>query len=90
MNSDIEFIRGILENVKTHRIDLSEYVCEGELEVYLDGAGEVNRTWTASMYEDVNLEDPCTYTDADDDIEIIMCALQDELAKWFNFKNEKK
>ena len=90
MNSDIEFIRGILENVKTHRIDLSEYVCEGELEVWLDHNGEVNRTWTSSAWEDVNLEDPSPYMDAYDDIEIIMNAIQDEVAKWFNFKNEKK
>lgn len=90
MNNNIEFIRGILQNVDTKCINLSEYVTEGDLEVWLDGAGEVNRTWTASMYEDVNLEDPCTYMDAEDDIELIMCAIQDEVAKWFNLKNKKK
>ena len=90
MNHDIEFIRGILSHVDSGRIDLSEYVCEGEFEVWLDDNGEVNRTHTASVWEDVNLEDPYPYMDADDDIEIIMNAIQDEVAKWFNLKNEKQ
>ena len=88
--SNLEFIRGLLMKVDTHRIDLSEYVCEGELEVWLDENGEVNRTYTASILEDVNLEDPFPYNDADDDIEIIMDAIRDEMAKCLNWKKYYK
>ena len=88
-NCDIEYIRGILSHVDSRRIDLTKHMMDGELEVYLNDEGHVCRYWSCCAWEDVDLEDPGNYGDFYDDIEVIMCAIQDEIADMFNKRNRK-
>ena len=86
--TNIEFIRGVLEGIGDTTIDLSAYSTDGDYTVYLDENGHVNRYWSCSADEQVDLDEPGTYTDVEDDLDFIMYALQTEIIKVTNhFKN---
>jgi len=81
--SKLDFIRGVLEGAgEAVQIDLSEYVSEGEFCIYLE-QGHVHRYWSSAADEDVDLDDPGMYMDADDDEDMIIGFLQKELTKLY-------
>ena len=85
----LDFIRGVLEGNKGSTIDLSEYISEGEFCIYIE-EGHVHRYWSCALDEDVDLDDPGMYMDADDDIEMIMEFLMNELVNFYRPKKKKK
>lgn len=81
--NNLDFIRGVLEGNEGSTISLSDNMSDGEFCVYLDN-GHVCRYWSCAVEEDVDLEDPGMYMDAEDDIDMIMSFLMSELINLYN------
>lgn len=82
----LDFIRGVLEGAGgSVQIDLSEYVSEGEFCIYMND-GHVHRYCSSAAEEDVDLDDPGMYMDAEDDENMIIVFLQKELIRMYQIK----
>lgn len=82
----LDFIRGVLKGIG--QIDLSEYVSEGEFCIYLE-KGHVHRYWSSAAEEDVDLDDPGMYMDAEDDEDMIIGFLQKELISMYQLNKQQ-
>jgi hypothetical protein len=83
----LEFIRGVLKGA-VGQIDLSEYISEGEFCVYMQD-DHVHRYLSSAAEEDVDLDDPGMYMDAEDDENMIIGFLQKELISMYQLNKQQ-